>query len=293
MLKSPPKTVKSPPKHGMRQLLWPKLSSNLSGVGKLGVMVGLELKCPIFIVGTGRCGTDLLIDALKFHPELVGFPGEANELWHPKLYPCEEAEIENPPIEVDPRKFTEVSIKSWPPHHSDKIRRTFEGFHFISGYNKLLLVKSAMISFMIPKIVEIFPDARFIHIYRFGPAVVESYVKKNFGTYSRYVFTEDEYRLYCARYWNSCILEIEKTKKSLSLQQRNAFFELSYEELCSNPESMLNSLARYVGVKEGAFDFDVSSINNRNKARSYTTDRRWDEPLRMMEPAMRLKGYIS
>lgn len=285
--------ITSPFKHDVKQWLWSKLFDGLPGMGKLGMTVGLELKRPIFLVGTGRCGTGLLSSMLKSHPRLVKFPGEPNELWHPKLYPFEEAEIEHPPIEVDPRSFTEVSMESWPPNQPDKIRHTLGGFYSIFSYRKLLFMKSAMVSFMLPKMFEIFPDAKFIHIYRSGPSVVDSYVKKNFGTYSKYDFDENEYRLYCARYWNDCILEIERASKLLSSRRENAFFEFGYEELCSDPERVLNSLARHVGVSEDAFDYDASGIEARNyKVGDFIADRKWDEPLRAMEPAMRLKGYI-
>jgi hypothetical protein len=279
--------------HHTKQLVWGKVSANLYLIGKLGMAIGLETKSPIFIVGTGRCGTDLLVEVLRSHPRLISFPGEANEFWHPKLYSVEEVTIEQPPIEVDPRRFTEVSVQSWPSHHADRIRQTFAGFHLIFGYGKLLVVKSAMVSFLIPKILEIFPGARFIHIYRSGPSVVKSYVKKNFGTYPKYVVDQEEYQLSCARYWNRCILEIERVKASLSLLEKNAYFELSYEDLCGNTEGCLNSLARYLGVEENGFHFDTSSIRNQNyKAGDYATDPRWAEPLRVMEPAMMLKGYI-
>ena len=123
--------------------------------------------------------------------------------------------------------------------------------------------------------------------------MVESYVKKNFGTYSRYIFGEDEYRLYCARYWNDCILEIERAKASLSLERKNAYFDLSYEDFCSDTEGCLNSLARYLGVEENAFGFDISRVRSQNyKVGDYMTDPRRAEPLRAMEQAMKLKGYI-
>jgi hypothetical protein len=118
-------------------------------------------------------------------------------------------------------------------------------------------------------------------------------MKKNFGTYLRNLFSEDQYRLYCAKYWNSCILEIEKVKTSLSLQEKNAYIELGYEDFCSDPEGRLNSLARYLGVEENNFGFDTSSVRSQNyKVGDYATDPRWSEPLRAMEQAMRLKGYV-
>lgn len=261
--------------------------------GKIGRAFGFRSKQPVFIIGTGRCGTSLLVKILNSHPSLSGFPGEANELWHPRLEPFESATIDMPPIEVDPRHFSEVSIANWPPKQGERIRDIFTGFNIITGLLKTYFIKSAMISFMIPKILDIFPDAKFIHIYRFGPAVVESYFKKNFGKYSVYVFTENEYRIYCAKYWNACILEIEKKKNELLLETKGRFLEFSYEDLCQNPKDILEDISRFLEVAPGDFSFDTSQISNQNvKVRDYTKKTECIKLLDLMSQGLKLKGYI-
>lgn len=260
---------------------------------KIGKITNRVPQQPIFIVGTGRSGSTLLVNILGSHSELVTFPGEANELWHPKLYPDEEAEIEISPIEVDPQYFTKVSINSWSTSHTIKILNTLSGFYTIWGKGRILILKSAMISFMIPKILDIFPDAKFIHIYRSGPSVIESYFNKNFGKYLRYSCSEEEYRLICARYWNACIMEIEYIKESLLLHSKQAILELSYEELCDSPEIILDRIIRYIGLRNRYFSFDISQIESRNyKVGNYMVDKKWEASLQAMEPGMRLKGYI-
>ncbi len=260
--------------------------------GIVADLIAFHVRQPIFVVGTGRCGTSLLVRMLGSHPSIARFPGEANDLWHPKLYPTEKSRIETPPIEVFPHKFTELSIESWPPNHSERIIKTFSGFNLIVGRWKTLLVKSAMISFMIPKIVEMFPGAKFIHIYRYGPFVVDSYFKKNFGKYSRYIYSEEEYYRFCARYWNHCIMEIEKSKASLSLVKRNKYFELSYEDLCTTPKDILMSLAEYIGVERNGFTFDLSTIRCA-KGRITDPGEKWKAFVyEEMYPAMKLKGYL-
>jgi hypothetical protein len=152
------------------------------------------------------------------------------------------------------------------------------GYKLVFGHGKLLVVKSAMISFLIPKIVEIFPADRFIHLYRSGPSVIESYIKKNYGTYSRYTFDEDEYRVYCASYWNECILDLLRT---------------GIRGIVCRAEGLTGKPSVLPGSPRGGFGFDTSSIRNQNhKVGSYMGDPRWTEPLRAMEQAMRLKGYI-
>lgn len=268
------------------------LNSACRLVGRSGRAFGVELRRPVFIIGTGRCGTTLLIKILGSHPRLVGFPSEANELWHPKLEPFESASIDLPPIEIDPRKFTEVSVTNWPSGYDEVIRDTFSGFHILNGSSKTFFTKSAMISFMIPNILSIFPDARIIHIFRFAPSVVESYFKKNFGKYSRYVYPDQEYRAFCANYWNACILEIEKRKNELRLVEKRQFLEFSYESLCANPRAILDDISNFVGVDPSAFRFDLSTIASHNdKAPDYATDPERAALLETMTPGMRLKGY--
>ena len=230
---------------------------------------------------------------LKSHPDISGFPGEANELWHPKLEPFESTSLDIPPIEVDPEQFSKVSISNWPSNQEDRIRNIFTGFQVIAGQPNVFFTKSAMLSFMIPKILGVFPNARFIHIYRYGPSVIESYFKKNFGKYSRYVFTEKDYRVYCAKYWNACILEIEKRKKELSLESKGQFLEFNYESLCQNPRELLEALAQFLGVDSDCFRFDITSISNRNeKGAGYTINPKRADLLSVIAPGMKLKGYL-
>jgi len=263
-------------------------------VGRIGRAFGSRVRHPCFIIGTGRCGTTLLVEILNSHPALVGYPGEANELWHPRLEPFETTSLDMPPIEIDPKRFCDVSVATWPAKHGEKIRDVFTGFQLITGTSKVFFAKSAMISFMIPKILEVFPDARFIHIYRSGPPVLESYFKKNFGKYTRHVFTEKDYKAYCAKYWNACILEIEQRKKNLSVERKDQFLELSYEALCQNPREVLDAIAKFFGVPSDGFRFDISRISSQNyKVADYAKNPEGAELLDLMSAGMKLKGYLS
>lgn len=260
--------------------------------GKIGRAFGIKVPPPFIIIGTGRSGTNLVEDILKSHPSLSGFPGEANEVWHPKLEPFESSLLDVPPIEIDPQKFSEVSVANWPSRHEQRISDIFAGFQLITGLSKVFFVKSAMISFMIPNILNVFPGAKFIHVYRFGLSVVESYFKKNYGKYSRFVYSEKDYRNYCAKYWNACILEIDKRNLELSLDDKGNFLEFSYERLCQNPREILDNLAEFFGVAPDGFTFDLSQISSQNyKVAEYIKSQEAIELLDIMSPGMKLKGY--
>ncbi len=265
--------------------------SGCSLAGRVGRALGQTLSRPVFIVGTGRCGTSVFVEVLKSHRGLSGFPAEANELWHPALEPFETARLPTEPIEVDPALYSQISLAHWPSNHGARIRDVFTGFHLLTGRSKLFFTKSAMVSFLIPTILQLFPDARIIHIYRYGPSVVESYFKKNFGKYSRFRYTERDYEVICARYWNSCILKIDEDTRALSKHQ---FLEFSYERMCQNPHGVLDDVALFLGVQASGFRFDTSELSNQNfKAKGKHRDSASAELLAAMSPGLALKGYSS
>lgn len=251
-----------------------------------------SIKDPIFIIGTGRCGTSLLVRIMNSHNELIGFPGEANELWHPKSYPFRKRQVETPTILEDPKKFTNISLQAWKEGHDQKIINVFSGFKLLRGINKKLFIKSAMISFMIPQIISIFPDAKFIHIYRNGPSVVASLMKKEWSKYSNYFNNEFNYQYCCATYWNACISEIEEKKNQLSLEEKGILYEFSYENLCDTPIKVMQSIAEFLDIDPDGFKFDFSNINSKNfKVGEYKKDKEWLPLLQAMSPAMKIKGY--
>ncbi|MFA7097794.1 MAG: sulfotransferase [Gammaproteobacteria bacterium] len=264
------------------------------GYGALGKITGnIAVQRPVFVVGTGRCGSTLVAKMLRAHREMAGFPNEANELWHPRSYPHYRASIDTPPILIDPRRFTELSIRHWPAAHEDTIRRTFAAFLLTKGARKTFFLKSAMISFMVPKLLEMFPDARIVHIYRNGPAVVRSLLEKEWDKHIGYVESEEDFRRCCARYWNDCIMELEQRKADITRRGQGTYYEFSYESLCESPREVMGGLAAYLGVDLDGFDLRMVEIKSRNyKVDGYRNDPQWRELLETMAPAMRLKGYV-
>jgi Sulfotransferase domain len=120
-----------------------------------------------------------------------------------------------------------------------------------------------------------------------------SYFKKTFGKYSRFAFTEKDYRAHCARYWNACIVEIDQRKKDLALEAKGQFLEFSYEYLCQNPREVVQSVANFIGVTSDGFGFDISEITNRNyKVADYASNPERVELLNIMSPGMTLKDYM-
>lgn len=247
---------------------------------------------PIFIIGTGRCGTSLLVRILQSHQDIVVYPTEANELWHPHSYPYSKSTIQTPPILINPKHFTELSLQNWPENHRDFIRRQLTLFHVLKGSSKNFVVKSTMISFMLPKILSIFPGARFIHLYRNGISVVDSLVKKEWKKHVQLAENEESFRTHCAKYWKQCLTEIDQVNESLLLRKRNILYELSYEDLCSEPKEEIDGLADFIGCDSDNFLFDFLQIQSTNdKVGDYLTDKRWHSILEVLSPMMKQKRY--
>ena len=251
------------------------------------------LRSPVFIIGSGRCGTSLFIRIMNSHDEVICFSGEGNDLWHPVSYPFGKRLIETPTIIENPKKFTEISLQNWPADHEHRIVNIISGFKALRGTKKIFLLKSAMISFMIPKILSMFPDTRFIHIYRNGPSVVKSLEKKEWNKYANYFSSQFSFKLLCARYWNACIEEIEARNEELSLSDNGKIYEISYEDLCADPANTTQSIATFLGISPNGFSFDYSKISSKNfKVGNYKTDKEWKPLLEAMTPALRKKGYL-
>lgn len=246
-----------------------------------------------FIIGTGRCGTTLLNQILSSHPDLISFPGEANDLWHPRLFPYRNRTIDTEPFVAEPERFTEISLASWPSGHEKRIKNRFSAYNHRRGSDKVLFVKSAMISFLIPTILKLFPSTKFLHIYRYGPAVVESLLKKEWPKFKGYFSSQEEYRIACASYWNDCLLEIEKQDTALELTRRGKLFEISYEALCSAPAEMLGQVSQFIAISNAqGYTFDLNTIKSKNyKAEGYETEKELISLKQRMAEGLRRKGY--
>ena len=239
---------------------------------------------PIFIIGCGRSGTSLLYNVLSTHGKIVRYADEANELWHPKCYPWRTAEISVPPIWVDPYTFTRRSLQSRTNLDDRKLRATFGAYQllFVRGTSQLL-IKSAMIAFMLPFVQKMYPQARFIHILRDGRSVALSYAKKLGNRHSKnvdYWFRKhldaketrdlsDEERsrmllLRLARHWREHMDEIDAWK--LQLPEPGRFLEFRYEDLCSEPDAILEDAADFMNVSAAGFSTDAAAgIESTNK----------------------------
>jgi hypothetical protein len=256
---------------------------------------------PVFFIGSGRSGTSTLARLLGSHPDVAVFPHEANELWHPGLYPWFRSQRETLPLWRDPYAFTAASLRRRTAADDQRLKA------LLGSYQRLfrrhyVVNKSVMITFMIPYVLELFPDARFIHLVRDGRAVALSFAKMERRKIDRHPAPYRKSGLDCslktliddfARHWRQHIAEVETQRRVLNLDSGRRIHELRYEDLCANPRSELTSLARFLKVEPEGFDTRrYAAIENRNyKFRDELDDATVQRISGLMQPELLQKGY--
>lgn len=260
-----------------------------------------KLKNPYFFIGCGRSGTSLLARLLSSHRDIAVYPYEANEMWHPQSFPWHHSNSNSAPIWVDPYAFTEASLKARTEHDDRRMKAVFGACQLLLR-GECFVNKSALVTFMIPEILNLFPDARFIHIIRDGRAVAWSFAlhdKKMIDRFpNRYKEIGIDFPLEVlvekfATHWKQHVLEIEHQKDKLNLEERDRIYELRYEDLCINPREQLASIAKFMHVNPGGFgDRLYSDIKNTNyKYQQKLSIEAIHRLSDMMQPALRLKNY--
>lgn len=111
---------------------------------------------PVIIIGAARSGTKLVRDLIAGHPLVEKIPFDINYIWR----------IGNESLTHD-----EILPDGITPKISAKIQKYFES----SRHGKPFLVeKTVSNSLRVAAVNKVFPDAKFIHLYRDGWDVIES-----------------------------------------------------------------------------------------------------------------------
>lgn len=174
---------------------------------------GVEIKAPIFIIGTPRCGSTMLQDLLSAHPAIGYFTHAMGSFVDPTLYravdwmsrhsglsvrgerylkdsvfvdtysPSEAMRFWLEQLQLDPYALTwpRRRIADFQPEQIDSIRRTIRYVLacFNGGRGMRFLNKSPALLTEVLLLQDIFPDARFIHLVRDGRMVANSLLKLN------------------------------------------------------------------------------------------------------------------
>jgi hypothetical protein len=256
---------------------------------------------PIFIIGCARSGTSILKRMLACHEAIAAFPSEANHLWHPTAYPWVESNHEKPPLWSDPASFTKLSLADWSHGHGDRLRREFAIYQRLQK-KPVFLNKSAMIAFMLPEVLELFPDARFIHIVRDGRAVALSYARKIHGKMTDNEEIHRSHDLWCtydellqqmARLWDAHLNEIDRVVQAEGWVEKGIYLECQYEDFCRRPRPLIGEILDFLDLPTEGMQFrDGLEVRDMNfKFQTELPAETLQSLTETMSPVLLRKGY--
>ncbi len=236
-----------------------------------------QIARPVFLIGCGRSGTTLLALLLGRHPAVANW-SEANQVWDPGWYPWRPSNPPRPPLELDPEAFTQLWWRE-AEIRQDEIRATFGAYRWCRR-RPVFLNKSPFHTFRIPHLLQMFPDARFLHILRDGRAVACSYAKRlrardKLREWPRpyeasFADSFEELVLFLARFWVRNIEEVERQLAAAGPGQEGRFLELSYEAICADPAASLERIHGFLELDRepsGATDPGMEIVSQNRKWR--------------------------
>jgi len=280
------------------------------------------IKKPIFIIGTGRCGSSLLYRILALHPELA-FLSNINEKFNTMssiilrinvmfnkillkknvVKPSESYKLFSSvfpgyaqPIrtlktnEVTPTIYKGIKNlvgKSLKYERKERFLYKYTGWSRIGFFNK------------------IFPDSLFIHIIRDGRAVVNSLLKVPWwsgwrGPQSwrwgeipekykiKWLKSESSFVLLAAIEWKLILDEIEESRK---LIRKDQFIQIRYEDLVKDLEGTIRKITDFSEIS-----FNDSVRNEIFKIRIENMNYKWKSELQDSEKKLIndfLKDYLD
>ncbi len=221
--------------------------------------LGKSSKDPVFIIGTGRCGSSLLVDVLASNPEIKVSQFEWYHTFLKTLKRSYVSEIFLTDI-IDIKKVSAESVRSWNALDKFYMKALFR--YFASYSNQRYLIKSPAISLILPEIRSLFPKSKFIHLYRNPYAVTLSVYKKEYFRVDRYRedYSDEAFKELAANYWNDSMRAMDSFADSLS---REDYLEMSYENFTTDPRNKTSALAKFLDVPD-TFSYDFSNIRSTN-----------------------------
>jgi hypothetical protein len=202
------------------------------------------MKDPVFLVGAHRSGTTLLRLMIDSHPQ-IHFPGESEFITQLMTDDCELPTIQDyhdflrfDRIFLD-RNLTLNQNLSFTELVNDFL--TQENTQNLPIYGTTVHVNFACL-------VKLWPQAKFIYLYRDPRDVAKSWVKLGWSGNT----------WYGVEGWLKAEQYLAKLKTSIRSDQ---LLEISYEGLVQNPREILAQICQFIGVEfsERLFDFIENS----------------------------------
>ncbi len=241
-----------------------------------------KINSPIFIIGCGRSGTTIFGRTLSWHRD-VTYLNEPRELWF-SAYPKTDIWTPKAPSRKGKLALTATDTRYW---RSNKLSHLFY-LETVSNGAPVFIEKLPINNFRLNFIYKIFPDARFIHIYRNGIEVAKSIEKLSDkgGWFGANAFKWDKLAEYaesrsdtvglatmCTDNFDKGLLEWRlSTEAAVSFLQglpNASFFEFKYDALVENPVETIANVLNFIDVEtdEKVNQFVEDKLARRTKKR--------------------------
>lgn len=237
-----------------------------------------------FIIGCGRSGTSILGTLISQNPEVL-YLREPRDLWR-KAYPQTDIWSKDAKTIGSKLVWTENDIDTT---KSNILLDSFD--QMLKQQNKNILMEKLPINtFRLSFIDKIFPDARYIHIFRNGLEVAKSIEErcingKWFGKEKyklikliEYAKSKEETEYIpdiCESYFDKGLMEwrlsIESTVDFLKKIDKSRYMEISYSALTNHTNESIERIFAFIGLEipNEIFQFAKENI----KPKSYSPDR--------------------
>ena len=193
---------------------------------------------PVFVGGAGRSGTKLVRAILNAHPNIA----ISHEL---KITPhLAEAWARTHQMRDHLSEFFDAKTEDIDNFFRDFISYFLNG---VRGQNEALRVgeKTPNNALVFPHLNRLFPESPIIHIIRDGRDVVSSLLQKNWEGEDGNIVAINTDPGAAAGYWDWIVRTGRKAAERPSV--RDQYLEIRYEELVSNPETVMRRIIAHVG----------------------------------------------
>lgn len=219
-------------------------------------------KDPVFIIGTGRCGSSLLVEVLQSNDQIYT---SQEEFYATFLESLEAGFTQSDFLTdiIDFQRLTKESLSKRSALKAFYIKVLFKYLVYREAKKgKRYLLKSPAVSLQLGQLNNYFPNAKYIHLYRNPYAVTLSLFKKEYFRVQRYRdhFTEEEFKTLAAQYWNVSMAAISKF---LNVIKQDRYMEFSYESFTEAPEKHCEAIALFLSVDPN-FQFDFAKVKSTN-----------------------------
>lgn len=213
----------------------------------------------IFIGGAGRSGTTLVQKLLVIHSKIAG--GEQFEYLHYLM-----------PVYNRMKEMDQLGMVKDKPNHfytqtqlNDYWKAFIEQF-FVNVFKlkegaEYFSEKTTANIYVADTLLDLFPDSKFIYVYRDGRDVVSSHKQVNlrYKQNNKPAFTKNVVP-YISMYWRDVTSLAHKLKSNPKYSNR--VFALRYEALVTNPEDVLKKLMDFIGEPLEAKQLDPSAFSS-------------------------------